>query len=133
MSQPKRLPKLVDAEPEIRIAKATPRARHLLKKYGITIDQYEELYSKQKGCCYVCGKHSSAFNKRFAIDHDHVSGEIRGLLCFRCNKFAVGRYRKGDGTDLLRRIIEYLERDYSGWIVPPKVKRKRRARRKRIR
>lgn len=104
------------------------RVKHLLKKFGITDEQYERLHSEQQGCCSICGKHSSTFAKRLAVDHDHVSGEIRGLLCFRCNRYAVGRLRKGAGTDLLRSVIRYLDREYTGWIVPPKVKKKRKKR-----
>lgn len=132
MSQPKRLPKLVDAEPEIRIAKATPRARHLLKKFGITPEQYEELYAQQNGCCAICGRHQSSFKRRLAVEHDHGElGQVRGLVCFKCNKFLIGRHTK----ETIQVVYDYLMKDYTGWLVPSKIKkkRKRRARRKRIR
>lgn len=106
------------------------RDYHLKRKFGITDVQYGELYSKQGECCAICGSHSSTFKNRLAVDHDHTSGEIRGLLCFRCNKFVVGRYRKGIGLDLLRRAVQYLDREYTGWLVPIKKKKKRRKRKK---
>jgi len=43
-----------------------------------------------------------------------------------CNKFVVGRHRKEDGAELLLAAYTYLTREYTGWIVPPKVKRKKR-------
>lgn len=147
MSQPKRLPKSkraplgpcasipsgpVPVEPEgIRKTTITPRARHLLKKYGLTIEQYEDLLQRQSGNCAVCGRTATSFRTRLAIDHDHSTGAIRGLLCNFCNRRVIGRYRK-ETSELLRLAYEYLTRDYPGWIVPPKKKRRKHARRKRI-
>src|SRR6185295_2915934 len=99
------------------------RARHLLKKYGISEDQYDILLRKQGSRCAVCGRHSDSFKTRLSIDHDHHSGFIRGLLCTYCNRYVVGRHRKGQGSELLRAAYEYLISDYPGWIVPPKPKR----------
>lgn len=100
------------------------RERHLLNKYGITLDQYESLLKEQNGCCAVCGKHQTEFNTRLCVDHDHKSNEIRGLLCTYCNHRIVGRYRKENALFLLR-AYEYLTKDYPGWVVPPKIKKKR--------
>lgn len=112
----------------------SPRSRHLWKKFGITLEQYEDLYRQQLGCCAVCKQHSSAFKYKLAVDHDHITGEIRGLLCYRCNKFQVGRHRKQSSLKLIQATLQYLDRDYTGWVVPPKIKkrRKKHARRKRI-
>jgi len=54
--------------------------------------------------CYICGREESE-NKRLAIDHCHETGDIRGLLCSKCNK-ALGLL--GDDIDTLKRAIEYL-------------------------
>ena len=100
---------------------------HLKRNFGITEEQYQQLYSKQKGRCFICQRHSSLFVTRLAVDHNHKTGEIRGLLCFRCNKFRVGR-----NTDLdipeLKRLVTYLKRS-TGWFVPEKPKRVKRKRR----
>lgn len=104
---------------------------HLKRKFGVDEIQYQELYNKQKGCCAICGKHSSEFQRRLALDHDHVSGEIRGLLCFVCNKRIVGRFRKGINSHFLLKGYEYLEREYTGWIVPAKRKKRKKKRGKR--
>src|SRR5882672_9589375 len=104
------------------------RARHLLKKFGITEEQYDELDRKQQGCCAVCGRHSDRFKVRLSVDHDHDTGEIRGLLCINCNRYIVGRHRREKGSALLLSAYKYLKAVYPGWIVPPKPKRKRKKR-----
>lgn len=102
------------------------RNRYLLKRFGITEDQYNDLLREQQSACAICQAPASQFKTKLAVDHDHVSRHVRGLLCFRCNKFRVGRNRKGIDTDILRRVIEYLEAEYRNWIVPPKVKKRKR-------
>ena len=107
------------------------RARHLLKKFGITEEQYDDLLRKQNGCCAVCGVPADVFKRRLAVDHDHHSGFIRGLLCFTCNKRIVGRHRKEIGADLLLAAYRYLIAEYPGWVVPPKLKKRKRRGKKR--
>jgi len=64
--------------------------------------------------------------KRLSVDHNHKTGEIRGLLCYRDNKFVIGRHTD---PEVLERAAAYL-RSHTGWFVPPKVKKKRRKKRK---
>ena len=52
---------------------------------NITVEEYDLLYAKQNGYCAICGKHQSQLRTRLAVDHDHSTGKIRGLLCFSCN------------------------------------------------
>lgn len=99
------------------------RRYQLKRRFGITPEQYQELLDKQDGNCAVCGKHHSEFNKRLAVDHDHITSEIRGLLCFTCNHRVVGRHRD---PELLQRAANYL-REGTGLFVPAK-KRRRHAR-----
>lgn len=64
------------------------RRKSALKiKYGITPADYNRLFVKQGGRCAICFKHESEEKhwKRLAIDHDHKSGKVRGLLCVTCN------------------------------------------------
>lgn len=110
----------------------TPRNRYLLKRFGITEDQYNDLYREQDGCCAVCKRSSITFKTKLAVDHDHNSGHIRGLLCNYCNRRIVGRHRKESGANLLLAAYEYLVKEYREWLVPPKIKKKKRVRRKRI-
>lgn len=93
----------------------------LKTKYGITPDQYKELLSQQEGKCAICEKEAADLDVKLAVDHDHKSGEIRGLLCRYCNHRVVGRHRDGD---LLRKMADYVER-HTGWFVPPKKRKKR--------
>ena len=62
------------------------RQSKLQNKYGLSIDKYNQMFINQLGCCFICGTHSSKFKRRLAVDHDHETGEVRGLLCPRCNK-----------------------------------------------
>jgi len=58
-------------------------------RYGISVQEYEELLDAQAGGCALCGgTHRSG--RRLHVDHDHETGRVRGLLCYPCNQ-AVGR------------------------------------------
>lgn len=86
--------------------------RYYLKKtYGLTIEQYEEMNSKQGGKCALCDKKETALSRsgvrRLSVDHDHKTGQIRGLLCMSCNT-SIGKL--GDNIEGLKKAIEYLER-----------------------
>lgn len=72
---------------------------------GMTIQEYEDMVSVQKGRCLICKK-----NTKLHVDHCHTSGDIRGLLCGTCNR---GLGMMQDRTDFLRRAIRYLEGDLS--------------------
>ena len=94
--------------------KAQGRASSLVKKYNITINQYEEIKASQGGRCAICQRATGA-QKALAVDHDHSCcgpggscGKcIRGLLCSMCNKSVLGHLR--DDVEALRRAIKYLE------------------------
>lgn len=58
--------------------------RKNLKQYGLTLERWDEIYAAQKGCCRIC-EQPCRTGKRLAVDHDHETGAIRGLLCYRCN------------------------------------------------
>jgi DNA-directed RNA polymerase subunit RPC12/RpoP len=91
-------------------------------KYGITEEQYNQLLKKQKHKCAVCGKHEDEEKRKLAVDHNHRTGEIRGLLCTYCNHRVVGRWTDGN---LLRKVADYVDQG-TGWFVPKKKKRKKR-------
>jgi DNA-directed RNA polymerase subunit RPC12/RpoP len=102
------------------------RAYRLKSKFGITHEQYEELLLLQSCACALCGKSPEEEKKALAVDHNHETGEIRGLLCAYCNHRVIGRHKD---ADLLRRMADYVERK-TGWFVPPVKKRRRRTPRK---
>lgn len=77
--------------------RAENRKYHLKSKYGITPAEYGQIYAKQGGACAIClepgdvrsGGSRAKDSTRLYIDHDHVSNEVRGLLCHKCN-VAIG-------------------------------------------
>lgn len=81
---------------------------HLQRTYGITYDQYLAMLKYQGGRCYICRKR--ALRKRLAVDHNHVTNEVRGLLCVDnergCNML-LGNIR--DDIATAKRIVGYLE------------------------
>ena len=87
-------------------------------KYGITLQKYEELLHKQDNKCFICRKDQSEESRRFAVDHDHKTGEIRGILCNFCNRRLIGRHRD---PDQFERAAIYL-RQGTGLYVPEKKK-----------
>ena len=81
--------------------------RDLSRKYGITLEEYEGLAFSQDWKCAVCGAKPE---KDLYVDHNHHTGEIRGLLCSPCN---LGLGHLQDSTAVLRGAIEYLEENGS--------------------
>jgi len=69
------------------------------KKYNLTADQYYALLKSQQGCCAICGAEEDN-GRRFAVDHDHETGEVRGLLCKMCN-VGLGNFRDSPRNLLL--------------------------------
>ena len=81
--------------------------KQLKKRYGITIDQYNDLFESQKGCCAICEKPQSELSTALAVDHCHETMVIRGLLCYNCNS-GLGRFK--DDLNLLSKASSYLIR-----------------------
>ena len=62
------------------------RKNAILKNiYGITLDQYNEIFKKQKGKCAICNRHQKDLTRTLCVDHNHKTKEVRGLLCVTCN------------------------------------------------
>lgn len=76
-------------------------------KYGITLEEYQQKLENQKYSCAICGKHESEFARKLAVDHCHITGKIRDLLCPKCN-LALG-YVNEDIT-ILENMISYAHR-----------------------
>lgn len=76
--------------------------------YGMTQYDYQQLLEEQHGCCAICGTTKPGGNrhsKHFHVDHDHITGMVRGLLCCKCNR-ALGIL--GDGVEVIQRALIYL-------------------------
>ena len=83
------------------------RVGHLKRKFGMTLEDYNLLFEIQKGQCAICGRHQKELKQALSIDHNHDTGEIRGLLCHECNE-TLG-YAK-ENTEILANAIIYLWR-----------------------
>lgn len=82
------------------------RDRNLKYRYGISIEEYDELLQQQKGACAICDKKYEKGSKQFHIDHCHDNGHIRGILCHDCNT-ALGKL--GDSIDAIKKVLKYLK------------------------
>lgn len=108
------------------------RARdlRLRRTYGITSAQYEELFLAQRGRCAICKKPPT--KRRLEVDHDHATGVVRGLLCWKCNHLLLGN--SDDDSEKLRSAANYLDSPPAvsvlGRIVAPPKPPKRRKRKK---
>jgi hypothetical protein len=79
------------------------RDRERARRYGITLAQLREMQARQNNACAICQR----IDCELVLDHDHVTGELRGLLCIPCN-FILGLLR--DDPRIARAAAEYLER-----------------------
>lgn len=84
--------------------------RRFERDYGITIEEYDALWLAQEGLCAICRQPETATRKgkakALAVDHDHQTGQVRSLLCSRCN-VAIGYLN--DDPDLMRAAAVYIE------------------------
>jgi hypothetical protein len=86
--------------------------RRLRRLYGITIEEYNQMLKEQNGVCAICSraetsKHQNGKVKGLSVDHNHITGEIRQLLCSNCN-LAIGLI--GDNLSLAKKVINYLKK-----------------------
>ena len=79
--------------------------RNVRLRYGLTRGEYEALAADG---CHICGRKDTDTPRvgKLAVDHDHVTGEVRGVLCWMCNT-ALGKFE--DDPERLRRAADYLE------------------------
>lgn len=73
--------------------------------YGLTLEQYDQMFEEQGGVCKICGK-INLDGRRLYIDHNHKTGKVRGLLCHKCNSL-LGYV--DDSIDYLLKIKSYLK------------------------
>ena len=77
----------------------------LKRKYGLSLDEYDTLVTAQDNKCCICGDSmvpGSMCAKRRCVDHNHTTGEVRGLLCATCN-IGLGKFM--DSPDLLHKAF----------------------------
>lgn len=91
-----------------RAQKHTPYSykRQLKSKYGLTVEAYDAMLEKCKGCCHLCGSAG-----KLNVDHCHSTGAVRGLLCTACN---TGLGKLGDTRESLLAALRYLDGESTG-------------------
>lgn len=82
--------------------------RDLMRRHGISVETYEDMFKQQGGVCAICGHKPD--KRSLAVDHDHDSGKIRALLCNRCN-LCLGYLQ--DDSHLIRDLASYLDSHYA--------------------
>jgi hypothetical protein len=83
------------------------RKQNLRAKYGLTLEQFDAWWTQVGGRCEVCGQRLERRRGGHAIDHDHATGALRGLLCNGCN-IALGMLREDIGRVLALGV--YIEK-----------------------
>jgi hypothetical protein len=79
--------------------------RRVQRKYGLTPQEYAELLFLQGGACAIC-RGGNKDDRRLAVDHDHKTGKVRGLLCNNCNR-AIGLLQ--DDLGVIMNLVSYME------------------------
>lgn len=95
----------VDGNPKSGLHSACKRCNRcdvVLRKYGISCEEYDQLWLSQDSRCAGCGSTGS----KFCVDHCHATGAVRGILCAGCNLALGNTY---DSPNTLRRLADYLE------------------------
>lgn len=88
----------------------------IFKTYGITSEQYASLLRYQGGKCFICQR-ATGKRRRLAVDHDHKTGKVRGLLCNPCNRDVLGHLR--DSVAALERAVTYLKHPPADQVLTP--------------
>lgn len=99
--------------------KRSCRSRDLKRFNNISIEEYDVLFVQQRGCCAGCQRHQFEFKQHLAVDHDHQTGRIRGLLCHGCNTF-LGHMKDNPIllSTALTNLITYLVGSQQGHFNP---------------
>lgn len=93
---------------KVRATEKESHMKHRLKQlYGITRDDYNNMLDAQDNCCAICKTHKDTLTRALAVDHCHDTGNVRGLLCNRCNR-ALGQFE--DDIELLKAAVSYMRR-----------------------
>lgn len=84
------------------------RRNHLRRLYGMTLEEFEAMLAAQGGRCAICSAtEAGGKSGRWHVDHDHLTGSVRGILCHSCN-VSIGHFK--DDPMLLLAAAEYLIR-----------------------
>lgn len=93
------------------------RDKRLRSLYGINVEQYDAMLLSQDGRCAIC--YMTPRSRRLAVDHNHKTGEVRGLLCTFCNHKMLGGAKESPA--ILRRGADYLENPPARAVLSPSL------------
>lgn len=79
-------------------------------KYGLTIEETDNLFQKFHNRCAICNRHQSEFARKLHIDHNHTTGKVRGILCYTCNSRIVRTIEHY--KSFVPKVLKYLEEEY---------------------
>lgn len=105
VSKPERLKK---RQVYNQINKLRTKNYYLRRYFNITIERYNEMLESQDFKCAICKCSEDRFDRGFAVDHNHITGEIRGLLCGPCNT-SLGVFQADSGIEILQRALDYAK------------------------
>ena len=110
-SDPEYRKKVIERSKQYRIDHPLAKRKQDLRgNYNMSLEDYDELLSKQNGVCAICGRVDSGIDSRpkLYVDHNHSTLKVRGLLCASCN-YGLGYFK--DNPDLLLKAYEYLMKE----------------------
>jgi len=84
------------------------RNRKLIQRFGITLDDYNQMHDAQGGLCKICAN-PEELDRRLAVDHNHETGAVRGLLCFKCN--VILGHIENTGLAMIAKVLDYLDEE----------------------
>lgn len=82
------------------------RSARFQTKYGITLEDYNQMFEEQHGCCAVCGRHQTELPRVLSVEHNHITKKVRSLTCDKCNTM-IGFIE--NNSDLVDKIKLYLQ------------------------
>jgi len=88
-------------------AKRKHKEGYFRRTYGITMADYDAMIIKQENRCAICERMFEEGPRKAHVDHNHVTGKLRDLLCCACNQ-GLGQF--GDSKEMMQRAIKYLEK-----------------------
>lgn len=92
--------------------------RHIGEVYGLSTAEYNSIKAHQGGTCALCLRATGA-TRKLAVDHDHATGLIRGILCKPCNRNVLGQAR--DDVEFFERCIEYLKNPPAVQVIGKRI------------
>jgi hypothetical protein len=95
---------------------ARAHAASIKRDFDLSAEEYDALLLLQDGRCAVC--RGKPISQRLAVDHDHQTGKVLGLLCSKCNREAKGALH--DSLNLARNLVHYMEHPpmTGEWTIP---------------